>query len=237
MSTNLTIDMAAQPDDVTCGPTCLQALYRYYGGKPNITQLSKEVRMLDEGGTMAVFLANHALANGYTARIYTYNLQLFDPSWFDNPAVDLAERLRAQARLKRARRLQVATRGYLQFLELGGELRLQDLNANLIRKYLRRGTPILTGLSSTYLYRSMREIDETCADDDIRGEPAGHFVVLSGYDPESRHVRIADPWPEHPYEPSHDYEVTIDRLIGAILLGVMTYDANLLIIEPPRKTA
>ena len=234
MPSRLDISIARQPDDVSCGPTCLQAIYNYYGDDPPIEQLVEEVRMLDEGGTLAVFLANHALSNGYSARIYTYNLQLFDPSWF-SAGVDLAERLKGQSRHKRNRRLRIATRGYLEFLQLGGELRFRDLSAGLIRDTLRRGIPILTGLSATYLYHSKRELPDSCEEDDIRGEPAGHFVVVSGYDPHTRQVRIADPWPEHGYTAGHDYEVNLDRLIGAILLGVVTYDANLLIIEPREK--
>jgi hypothetical protein len=31
---------------------------------------------------------------------------------------------------------------------------------------------------------------------------------------------------------SRYYAVRVQRLIGAILLGIMTYDANLLVIEP-----
>ena len=34
---------------------------------------------------------------------------------------------------------------------------------------------------------------ETNHDDDIRGEPQGHFVVLSGYRRETREMLIADP--------------------------------------------
>jgi hypothetical protein len=33
---------------------------------------------------------------------------------------------------------------------------------------------------------------------------------------------------------SRYYAVRVQRLIAAILLGVMTYDANLLVIEPKR---
>ena len=232
MSTRLDVQIARQPDDVTCGPTCLQAVYRYYGSDPDIHQLVEEVRMLDEGGTMAVFLANHALENGYRAHIYTFNLELFDPSWFAAPRPDLAQCLQAQASHKSKRKLQIETQGYLRFLQLGGELHYQDLNAKLLRRYLRQGIPILTGLSSTCLYRSTREIPATNAEDAIRGEPAGHFVVISGYDRKTRTVHIADPWPEHPYEPPHNYEVGLDRLINAILLGSQTYDSNLLIIQP-----
>jgi hypothetical protein len=38
----------------------------------------------------------------------------------------------------------------------------------------------------------------------------------------------------NPLVGSRYYAVQVQRLIGAILLGVMTYDANLLIIEPKR---
>ncbi len=232
MDIQLSVEMANQPDDVSCGPTCLQSVYRYYGDDPPITQLQDEVRMLEEGGTMAVFLANHALRFGYQATIYTYNLQLFDPTWFEDDSVSLSDRLTEQARHKPATKLQTATRGYLEFLSLGGSVRFQDLSPGLIRSYLRRDIPILTGLSSTYLYHSMREIPDTCADDDIRGEVAGHFVVCSGYKSETREVQIADPWADHPFGDHSHYAVSIERLMGAILLGVITYDANLLIIKP-----
>jgi len=42
---------------------------------------------------------------------------------------------------------------------------------SLLRRFLNRGTPVITGLSATYLYRAPREVAETNVDDDIRGEP------------------------------------------------------------------
>jgi hypothetical protein len=66
----------------------------------------------------------------------------------------------------------------------------------------------------------------------VRGIPTGHFVVLSGYDRENRLVQISDPLLPNPVSSTHQYEVNTDRLICAILLGIVTYDANLLIIEP-----
>lgn len=127
-----------------------------------------------------------------------------------------------------------ATKGYLDFLELGGELRFHDLTASLIRKYVKRGIPILTGLSSTYLYRSPREYGYEGERDDIRGGPSGHFVVLCGYNKEERTVTIADPFLPNPYSGSHHYMINIERVLCSILLGVITYDANLLIIQPAR---
>lgn len=227
----LTLDMTAQPDETTCGPTCLDAVYGFYGDPMPLERIVEEVERLDEGGTLDVFLACHALERGYRTAIYTYNLNVFDPTWFQE-GVDLSAKLEQQARHKRSRKLQRATAGYRRYLGLGGEIRMADLTGRLIRSYLRRDIPILCGLSATWLYRSMRERPEDCEDDDIRGEPLGHFVVLSGYDRERREVRIADPYHRNPITGEHYYSVSLERLIGAILLGIVTYDANLLIIEP-----
>jgi hypothetical protein len=222
-----------QPDDVTCGPACLHGVYRHYGDDVPLERVIADIHTLDQGGTLDVFLANHALARGYGATILTYNLDVFDPTWFKLPNAKIRERLKAQAKVKPWSRLQAATRGYDEFLRLGGKLELVDLDPPLLRRYLARG-PIITGLSATYLYRAVRDIPETNADDDIRGEPVGHFVVLTGQRRAAREILIADPLEANPLVRSRYYAVRVQRLIGAILLGVITYDANLLVIEPQR---
>ena len=92
-------EILAQPDDTTCGPTCLHGVYRFYGDPIELAQVIHEVVPLESGGTLAVQLACHALRRGYRATLYTYNLALFDPTWFATPERDIAERLRPQAAL------------------------------------------------------------------------------------------------------------------------------------------
>jgi hypothetical protein len=225
-----------QPDDVTCGPACLHGIYRFYGDTVSLASVIADTRMLDRGGTLDVFLANHALARGYDVTLFTYNLDLFDPTWFGMPNDEIRVRLKAQAKQKQWRRIQSATRGYDEFLRLGGKLKLRDLEPSLLRKFLNRGTPLITGLSATYLYRAPREVSETNVDDDIGGEPVGHFVVLTGYRRDTREILIADPMASNPLVRSRYYAVNVQRLIGAILLGIMTYDANLLVIEPKSRS-
>lgn len=220
----------AQPDTTTCGPTCLHALYRHFGDDADLAEVIDTIHRLDHGGTLDVFLANHALARGYSARLYTYNLQVFDPSWFAGKA-DLAARLAAQAEAKDDERLAIATQGYLEYLERGGRIRFEDLTRTLLRRLLRDGHPVLTGLSATYLYRAMREWGPDDEDDDIRGLPVGHFVLLTGYRSGDRHVEVADPMQDNPHG-AQNYSVHIDRVIGAILLGAVTYDANLVVLRP-----
>ncbi len=231
-SSELGFVVEPQPDDVTCGPACLHGVYRHYADDVPLERVVADIQTLDRGGTLDVFLANHALQRGYRATILTYNLDLFDPTWFSLPNEVIRERLTSQAQVKPWTRLQAATRGYDEFLRLGGKLMLLDLEPKLLRRYLDRG-PVIAGLSATYLYRAVRDIPATNADDDIRGEPVGHFVVLTGHRRDAREILIADPL-ENPLVGTRYYAVQVQRLIGAILLGVMTYDANLLVIEPNR---
>lgn len=228
----LPVSILPQPDEITCGPTCLQAIYRYWGGADTLNELIARTGRLEEGGTFAVLLACDALRRGYDATIYTYNLNVFDPSWFANHDVDIADRLRRQRDEKKDRRHGYATEGYLEFLSLGGRLRMKDLTRGLVYGLLRRGLPILSGLSSTYLYRAPREFGPDDTPDDIRGTPSGHFVVIAGYDFERRKLLVVDPYQPNPFAGAHKYWLGIDRVLGAVLLGIVTHDANLLVIRP-----
>lgn len=232
----LSFDIQAQPDDVTCGPTCLQSLYHYYGDDISLKQVVKEVKQLKNGGTLAVMLGNHALKRGYRAIIYTYNLHLFDPSWAKLSSKKLIQNLKQQMEFKHKRRkLQIASQAYIQFLEAGGEVHYAELDEKLIKSYLKKSIPILTGLSATYLYGTPREVPQFDIYDSIKGEPAGHFVVISGFDDDKNCVYIADPMTPNPIGKGKVYSVGFSRLINSIMLGIVTYDANLLIIEPAKK--
>jgi hypothetical protein len=233
----LPIRTLPQPDETTCGPTCLHAVYSYWRETEPLEQVIARTYRTEQGGTFAVFLACDALRKGYQATIYTYNLMVFDPTWFNGSNVSIAERLCRQREIKMDHRLQQVTPGYLEFLRLGGRLRFVDLSAALIHRILRRRLPIITGLTSTYLYRSAREYGHAGVADDVRGMPAGHFVVVAGFDAERRRVLIVDPYQPHPYGDSHEYWIGIDRAVGAVLLGIVTHDANLLVVRPPPQTA
>jgi hypothetical protein len=231
----LPVKMLPQPDETTCGPTCLHAVYDYWGADVPLPEVIARTHKLEHGGTFAIFLACDALRQGYQATIYTYNLTVFDPTWFE-PGVDIADRLQRQRDVKmHDAKLQHVTAGYLEFLRLGGRLQLTDLTRPLIRGLLRRNLPIISGLSSTYLYRAVREYGPNDEPDDIRGLPSGHFVVIAGYDRKKRNVLVVDPYDLHPFGPSHEYWINIDRVLGAVLLGIVTHDANLLVIQPPHK--
>jgi hypothetical protein len=236
-SVHLPVRMLPQPDETTCGPTCLQAVYRYWGADDTLAEVVGRTGRLDFGGTLAVFLGCDALSRGWHAIVYTYNLLVFDPTWFgpERAHVDIAAKLERQRAVKDDPRLQAATTGYLEFLARGGRLRFTELSRYFLRALLRRGLPIITGLSSTYLYRVSREIGEDDRPDDVAGTPSGHFVVIAGYDWVRRKVLVADPYGPNPYSTTQEYWIDVDRVINAVLLGIVTHDANLLVVMPPGR--
>lgn len=232
----LDVNIKAQPNDVTCGPTCLHGVYDYYGDVIPLKEVIEQVGQLSTGGTLAVLLGIHALNRGYDATIYTFNLHVFDPSWFKGK-VDLVEKLKAQMVAKADNEVLIsASESYLTFLSLGGHIKFESLTPALMRSYLAKDVPILSGLSATYLYDSPREFGEfEVVYDDVKGEPSGHFVIVNGYNPDSRQVYIADPLKFNPISDNQYYKVSYQKMITSIMLGVVTYDANLLMIAPKQN--
>jgi hypothetical protein len=233
---SIDIDILGQPDDATCGPTALHSVYRYYGIDLPLEKVIREVHTFEDGGTLAVWLGTHALSMGFDALLYSCNLQLLDPSWFTTPDVLLVTKLQEQLCHKSDDKLVRTSHAFIDFIQKGGKVRLEDVTRDVLRKWLSQGFPILTGLSSTFLYRSAREVPPTQRPDDVLGLPTGHFVILCGYNRDHKTVTVADPLTQNPYSPSRKYDVHIDRVICSILLGVLTYDANFLIIMPRKKT-
>lgn len=230
------IKIMTQPDDVTCGPTSLHAVYNYFGDKISLPKVISEISYLDEGGTLAVMLGIHALKRNYKSVIYTYNLSVFDPTWF-NENTDLKAKLHEQKKHKKSKRLHNATDYYIKFLKLGGKIEFVNLTPSFLKKIFAMKLPILTGLSATYLYSCSRETwkGNKSVYDDVNGFPTGHFVVLSGYDEKNHKIIVADPYRENPVSNDNYYSVSANRLINSIMLGILTFDSNLLVIQPKGK--
>jgi hypothetical protein len=226
----LGVQRLVQPDDVTCGPTCLAQVYRYYGSDKSLRQVIRETPRNPDGGTLAVYLGTSALRSGFGATIYSYNLRVFDPTWRRLDARALMRKLDRRLAVAETAKLRRALRAYSEFLRLGGRLQFRELSKELLIDLLDRGRPILCGLSATYLYRRKREHGKRY--DDVRGMPVGHFVVICGYYPRTDRFVVRDPAIHIPFSRSGKYSVDAQRLVTSILLGDVTYDADLLVLAP-----
>jgi hypothetical protein len=235
----LRVQRFLQPDDVTCGPTCLRKVYDFYGFRVDMDDVVDSIERNEDGGTLAVFLGMAALRRGFRARIYSYDLQIFDPTWTALGMKQLIEKVRARfPYLDDAKRRRTAV-AYVRFLEMGGELAFEDLTPALLKRIIDEGHPVLAGLSATYLYGYSRERWDPqggrLVADDIAGEPTGHFVVISGYDQWGRRLTVLDPSEHAPAGDEGRITVGAERLINAIMLGDVTYDAVLLELWPAQE--
>ena len=234
---NLTIH--TQPDDESCGPTSLHAIYNYYGLKISLRRVMSNVAKSRSGGTLASMLGQDALRHGFITELYANSVKIFDPTWFAESGAGIKEhlidKLEQQMQIKQSISLQQESKAYIEYLLLGGHINFKTINVQLLKEYFVQKIPIIAGLSATYLYRSPREIYTEHGEsmyDDIRGTPSGHFVVLCGYDDQHRLIVVADPHRANPISHDNYYKVSSNRLINAIMLGVLTYDADLLMIKP-----
>lgn len=232
MHVEIPFDILAQPDDSSCGPTCLHAIYRHYGEDVALADVMSSVPRVSSGGTLAVLLGTDALRRGYQCVLYTFNLRVFDLTWFGLEADALVRKLDARREHVNDHATHEAIDAYRAFVEAGGEIRCEDLTVALLRKYLKRKQPLLAGLSATYLYGTSRELGDPMEYDDVRGDPQGHFVVLCGHDGKEREVIVADPFRPNPLSTGPRYGIDIDRLVCSLMLGIVTNDANLLVIRP-----
>lgn len=237
----LELNIRTQPNDETCGPTSLHAIYRYYGLNIPLMEVIDTIERSISGGTLSPLLGKHALRHGFNATIYVNQLDLFDPTWFKNskaPREALLIKLKSQDKFKQAKGLYTESKAYQEYLTLGGDIRFKTVDVQMLKEYFNDNTPILTGLNSTYLYRTSRELFTAAGEsffDDIQGIACGHFVVLCGYDDKKRRVVVADPFRENPLSQNNLYKVSSARLINAIMLGAQSYDATLLMITPKKQ--
>ena len=191
----------------------------------------EQVPKLEDGGTLGVFLGTQALRKGLNVRIYSHNLQVFDPSWFYLEQAQIADKLEAQAKIQKDPKNAAASMAYRDFILKGGSILWQPLTPEFLYDCLNKSGPIIIGLSATYLYWSKREFGPNCEYDDIKGLPQGHFIVLSGIDLDPGKASVSDPHRNNPLAQSSSYEVDISQLINATLVGAITYDANLIHIH------
>jgi hypothetical protein len=237
----LNVEQFTQPDDVTCGPTCLQKVYDFFGSSVSLEDTLGEIDRNEDGGTLAVFLGVAALRRGFQATIYSFDLRIFDPTWKNLSAERLAEKIRQRIpHLTNAKTRRSAT-AYLEFMELGGALAFEELTPALLKRILNRGHPILAGLSATHLYGFSRERHDPdthqLVDDDVAGQPTGHFVVITGYEHWGRRFIVRDPSTHVPKTQDGRVVVDAQRLINSILLGDLTHDAVLLELSDGREVA
>ena len=225
------IQILPQPTETTCGPTCLSAIYKFLRKPTQLKETISEVRYLDTGGTMGEALGINALENKLSVTIYTHNLHVFDPTWFKLTRENLIKKLKKQCKAHKTLKIKKSSKLYIDYLKLGGRVKFAHLTPQFLHQLLIDKGPVIVGLSSTYLYMCERERNDDNEYDDINGSPQGHFVILAGMVKNGTRVEIYDPLDDNPISKTNNYSVDITLFINSILIGAITYDANIVVIE------
>ncbi len=150
-----------QPDDVTCGPACLHGVYRHYGDPISLESVMSDLKMLEEGGTLDVFLANHALAAATRPRYTptTCSCSIRPGSTCRATSCVLGSKRRRPSR-RNVLDCKPPLAATTSSCGSAASSSLRDLEPALLRNLLNRGTPVITGLSATFLYRSVRDVPD-----------------------------------------------------------------------------
>ncbi len=230
----LAVPPMVQPDEVSCGPTCLAAVLRFHGlADASPEEVRRVTPRNPDGGALAPFLGLAAMRLGARARCHPFATRVFDPTWRKLSAAECLRRLVQRTEALPEGRLRRVHEAWRTFLEEGGEVALGELRPSELVQALDAGRPLICGLSITWLYQEPRERPEDNTDDDIHGSPVGHFVVVNGYGGSGQSFFVIDPWPEPPFDRSDGvYRVSQRRLTQAILLGDATHDAVILEVFP-----
>lgn len=237
-SVRLAVPRQIQPDEVTCGPSCLSAVLRFHGIDVDLDAALGATERNADGGTLAPHLGRAALSFGVGVRARPMAVQVFDPTWRELPPDAMIDRLRRRTATLGDPRLVRVHQAWIAFLEAGGVVDLAgELRSAELIAALDRGNPLIAGLSVTWLYQGARERPSDNVPDDIAGSPVGHFVVITGYAGSGDTFWVVDPWPHPPFPGDEHYPVSRRRLTQAILLGDATHDAVVLEILPPGDRA
>jgi hypothetical protein len=227
----LPVPRVVQPDDTTCGPSCLAQVAGFFGQQHTVPALAAGLSRLHHGGTLGVFLALRAMELGFEAAVYPLGVRVFDPTWWQLDAPALVDRLHRRRDTLTEPLDREVIDAWVRFLRAGGHLRFAELTPALLRGAIDRGHPLICGLNVTWLYRESREQDDGTPDD-VGGEQVGHFVTIAGYSGGGRRFDIRDPHWEAPYGVDGHYRVGAWQLIHAILIGDRTRDAVLVELWP-----
>lgn len=237
MSSRCLLDVPSytQPDDVSCGPTCLSQVLAWHGAQHDIDALAGQLRRNADGGTQGVYLGRLALELGYRVRLYPFGVRIFDPTWWECEDEEIIELLDARAAALSDPGERDTVMAWADYLRAGGYLAFREPSPRVLTRALDLGRPLICGLNATWLYREARTRRHDNQDDPIGGHAAGHFVVIRGYTGEGRHLHVNDPSPDAPFSKGTSagrYPLSANRLLHALLLGDGTGDAVLVEIWP-----
>lgn len=167
-----------QTDPMGCGHASLQEVFVYYGKNVPQSKILRDIGVRGYGSWITQ-LGLYAMKNGFKAKIITEDANYLDPTWKKLSKKNLIKKLRVALKKANGRMKKDAYRYLIKFLKNGGYLEFRQATKSDVVRYLKKKIPVIMCLSSTVLHKGRRYGKKGKRSE--YGYPAGHFVVVSGY--------------------------------------------------------
>lgn len=212
----------------TCGPSCLEAIYRHYGKDRGLEGILEDLHITKEESTYGPQLARHLNNNGFKTCICSSDPNVVSPEWRNASVDSIIEDLKGWIIYhfdKKVDKIWIKKALFLLFyLQEGGNLQVNDVTRSFLDKSLQEGNIILACVAESWIWKK-RKISKVAKYDNIKGKVHGHFVVV--YEQEDEKYLISDPYPTNIQDKEGLYKVDKDTLITSIL----TWSSEILIIK------
>lgn len=197
----------------SCGPSSIQQILHYYGIEKSLKEIMNEMKLFDSGGTSSDgAMGDYLLKQGFKVRIYTLDTKMFDPTWFKLSKKDLKKKLMEAHKISRGFK-KYSYNSFIEFLDHGGKIEFKVITLKEIKEILNMIFPLMAGVDDSSLY-SFKRSRKTFHDDEFKGKPWGHELVIAGYKKDK--IFVVDPFPRNPFSKDGKYFVDAEKLLANI---------------------
>jgi len=166
----------------TCGSSSLQQVLAYYGVKLGLDEILKDIKKY-KYGTFMPYLGLYAKRLGFMPKIVTYDVKVFDPTWFGLLVGQIIKKLETRSREMDVPHVyRSECKAFVRYLKAGGAIEFDFIKKGRIIKELERKRPVIVDVCSTILHRKERKNRVKDKYSDTSGEPMYHAVVVSGHE-------------------------------------------------------
>ncbi|GBE19956.1 MAG TPA: hypothetical protein ENG87_00210 [Candidatus Pacearchaeota archaeon] len=163
-----------------CGPTSLSMILNYYrknySEKQVIDNLEIGLIKKEDLGARAVDLALLAKKFGFDVICYSYNMELYRPSFSRLSKPGLISEIKKLLQKKHSASNKAVLKTTIKLLENNADFKIKMPSIDDIIKFLKKGIPVILAVNAKILF----EVEK------LQGFPKipnnmGHFIVLTGF--------------------------------------------------------
>ncbi len=218
-----------------CAQASAAQIISYYGLNKSLEEIKQEVPVYIDSdgrkyGTSLGHIATYFQKLGFKTKLHSSDIIIFDRSWQEINSEELAKKLSERTPFIKhgiydEATIKVIVDGYSQYLASGGQISLPLVDTAYILKYLQQG-PLYMVVSYNSLNNCPKyDFSGDPIQDDIKGIPTTHAIVISGY--QDGQFEIVDP----DFEFGGYRKISESQLLAAFYLAQTDMDSLFISFE------